>query len=142
MSGSYVHLETQERALIETQLTLGMSPAAIAAGLMRARSTVTREMHRNGWKLSSLHRGRPTVAGGYRCVLADRRARVLAARPRVLRKLIPGNPLWIVLVDHLHQGLSPAQIARTLARMPDPVRLCYETIYTALYTMPRGQLRS
>ena len=142
MAGSYVHLETQERSLIETQLTLGMSPAAIAAGLMRARSTVTREMHRNGWKLSSVHRGRPTVAGGYRCVLADRRARVLAARPRVLRKLIPGNPLWIVLVDHLRQGLSPAQIARTLARMPDPVRLCYETIYTALYTMPRGQLRS
>jgi IS30 family transposase len=142
MAGSYVHLETQERALIETQLTLGMSPAAIAAGLMRARSTVTREMHRNGWKLCSVHRGRPTVAGGYRCVLADRRARMLAARPRVLRKLIPGNPLWIVLVDHLRQGLSPAQIARTLARMPDPVRLCYETIYTALYTMPRGQLRS
>jgi IS30 family transposase len=26
--------------------------------------------------------------------------------------------------------------------MPDPVRLSYETIYTALYTMPRGQLRS
>jgi IS30 family transposase len=142
MSGSYVHLETQERALIETQLTLGMSPAAIAAGLMRARSTGTREMHRNGWKLSSVHRGRPTVAGGYRCVLAERRARVLAARPRVLRKLIPGNPLWTVLVDHLRQGLSPTQIARTLARMPDPVRLCYETIYTALYTMPRGQLRS
>jgi IS30 family transposase len=142
MARSYVHLETQERALIETQLTLGMSPAAIAAGLMRARSTVTREMHRNGWKLSRVHRGRPTVAGGYRCVVADRRARVLAARPRVLRKLIPGNPLWIVLVDHLRQGLSPAQIARTLARMPDPVRLCYETIYTALYTMPRGQLRS
>lgn len=27
MAGSYVHLETQERALIETQLTLGMRPA-------------------------------------------------------------------------------------------------------------------
>jgi IS30 family transposase len=26
--------------------------------------------------------------------------------------------------------------------MPDPVRLSYETIYTALYTMPRGHLRS
>src|ERR1700690_2404707 len=117
MAGSYVHLETQERALIETQLTLGMSPAAIAAGLMRARSTVTREMHRNGWKLSSLHCRRPTVAGGYRCVLADRRARVLASRPRVLRKLVPDNPLWIIVIDQLRRGLSPAQIARTLARM-------------------------
>jgi IS30 family transposase len=60
----------------------------------------------------------------------------------VLRKLVPGNPLWITVVDHLRRGLSPAQIARTLARMPDPVRLSYETIYTAFYTMPRGQLRS
>jgi IS30 family transposase len=119
-----------------------MSPAAIAAGLMRARSTVTREMHRNGWKPERTHRGRPTVAGGYRSLHASRRARVLAVKPRVPRKLIPGNPLWGIMTDHLHQGLSPAQIASTLARMPDPVQLCYETIYTALYTMPRGHLRS
>jgi len=45
------------------------------------------------------------------------------------------------VVDHLRQCLSPAQIASTLARMPDPVWLNYETIYTALYTMPRGHLR-
>ena len=44
MPRSYSHLNLQERALIETQLTLGMRPAAIAAGLMRARSTITREM--------------------------------------------------------------------------------------------------
>lgn len=142
MRKSYSHLNLQERALIEAQLTLGMRPAAIAAGLVRACSTVTREMHRNGWKLERVHRGAKRIAGGYRCVLADRRARVLAVKPRVLPKLIPGNPLWIIVVDHLRQGLSPAQIARTLARMPDPVRLSYETIYTALYTMPRGQLRS
>ncbi|WP_213805495.1 helix-turn-helix domain-containing protein [Granulicella sp. dw_53] len=40
MRGSYIHLELSERALIETQLGLGMRPAAIAAGLMRSRSTV------------------------------------------------------------------------------------------------------
>jgi IS30 family transposase len=144
MPRSYSHLNQQERALIETQLTLGMSPAAIAGELMRARSTVTREIGRNGWLSRSefARLGRTRVAGGYRCVPADRRARVLAVKPRVPRKLIPDNPLWIVVIDHLRQGLSPAQIARTLARMPDPVRLCYETIYTALYTMPRGHLRS
>jgi IS30 family transposase len=109
---------------------------------MRSCSTVTREMHRNGWKSGGVHRGRPTVAGGYRCVSADRRARRLAVKPRVPRKLVPGNPLWIAMADHLYQGLSPAQIARTLARMPDPVQLSYETIYTALYAMPRGYLRS
>src|ERR1700733_1561525 len=142
MGRSYRHLDMQERALIETQLTLGMSAAAIAASLMRTRSTVTREMVRNGWKPASLHRGRASPAGGYHSVAADRRARVLAAKPRVPRKLAPGNPLWIMVADHLRQGLSPAQIASTLARMSDPVRLSYETIYTALYTMPRGHLRS
>jgi IS30 family transposase len=142
MEKTYTHLDVQERALIETQLTLGMRPTAIAAGLMRSRSTVTREMHRNGWKPARIHAGRPTVAGGYRCVSADRRARLLAIKPRVPRKLLPGNPLWHTMVDFLYQGLSPAQIARTLGRMPDPVQLSYETIYTALYTMPRGHLRS
>jgi IS30 family transposase len=144
MARSYVHLETQERALIETQLRLGMSPAGIAAGLMRARSTVLREIRRNGWQSPPelARRGTMRIAGGYRCVPADRRARVLAVKPRVLRKLVPDNPLWVTVVDHLRRGLSPAQIASTLARMPDPVRLSYETIYTALYTMPRGHLRS
>jgi len=46
------------------------------------------------------------------------------------------------VVASLRQGLSPAQMARTLARMPDPVRLSYETIYNTFYAMPRGQLRS
>jgi len=140
MARSYVHLETQERALIETQLRLGMSPAGIAAGLMRARSTVLREIRRNGWQSPPelARRGHDEIAGGYRCVPADRRARVLAVKPRVLRKLVPDNPLWVTVVDHLRRGLSPAQIASTLARMPDPVRLSYETIYNPRSTPCRG----
>lgn len=144
MSKKYQHLDEQERALIETQLTLGLRPSAIAASLQRSRSTVTREIRRNGWQSEAelKVRGRSRVGGGYRCVIAARRARVLARTPRVPRKLVVGNPLWIQVVQHLRQGLSPAQIASTLARMPDPVQLCYETIYTSLYAMPRGHLRS
>lgn len=142
MAKGYQHLDLQERALIETQLAFGMRPGAIAAGLMRARSTVTREMRRNGWKPGRVHAGRPTIAGGYRAVQANRRAHALAVRPRVPAKLVPGNTLWLIVADHLRQGLSPEQIASTLARMPDPVQLSYETIYTAIYTMPRGHLRS
>src|SRR5580658_5463852 len=142
MGRSYKHLDMRERVVIETQLTLGRSVAAISASLMRTRSTVTREMVRNGWKPVYLHRGRVPAAGGYHSVAADRRACMLAARPRVLRKLVPDTPLWLTVVDHLRRGLSPAQIASTLARMPDPVRLSYETIYTAFYTMPCGHLRS
>jgi IS30 family transposase len=80
--------------------------------------------------------------GGYLARTAHRRAQRLRALPRVARKLIPGTPLWQLVIQHLRRGLSPAQIASTLARMPDPVRLSYETIYTAFYAMPRGQLRA
>ena len=144
MARSYRHLDMQERALIETQLTLGMKPSAIACGLMRSCSTVTREMHRNGWKAASapLWRGQPRIAGGYGSVAAEHRAQRLATKPRVGRKLVVGNPLWALMVEHLRAGLSPAQIARTLTRMLSPARLSYETIYTALYAMPRGELRS
>ena len=55
MPRSYRHLEMQERALIETQLVLGMRPAVIAAGLRRAPSTVTREILRNGWRAAPKH---------------------------------------------------------------------------------------
>jgi len=141
MGKNYGHLDLQERVVIETQLTLGLKPGAIADGLLRAPSTVMREMQRNGWRTQS-ERGPQRVAGGYRSLPAQRRAQRLATKPRVPRKLIVGTPLWSQVVDALHQGLSPAQIARTLARMPDPVRLSSETIYNTLYAMPRGELRS
>ncbi len=139
MPRSFRHLELSERVFIETQLSLGMRPAGIAAGLKRARSTISREIRRNGWR-AKLRKG--AIAGGYRCVAADRRARVLAGKARRQRKLEPGNPLWMTMLERLRQGLSPVQIASTLARMADPVRLSHEAIYTALYAMPRGQLRA
>ena len=61
---------------------------------------------------------------------------------RVRPKLVPGTPVWMRVLAELGRGLSPEQVARTLARMPEPVRLSHETIYTALYAMPRGQLRA
>ena len=66
--------------------------------------------------------------GGYHCESAEGRAQRLARRPRVERKLVPGSALWQQVVAYLHQGLSPEQIERTLARMEEPVRLSYETI--------------
>jgi transposase, IS30 family len=141
MARSYRHLTLPERVLIETQLSLGLRPAAIAASLLRSRSTVTREIGRNGWR--GLRRSNPLrVEGQYRALPADGKATLLASRARVVRRLRPGEPLWDTVVDHLRQGLSPQQIARTLARMPDPVRLSHETIYTSLYAMPRGELRA
>jgi transposase, IS30 family len=94
------HLDLSERIFIETQLSLGMRPAGIAAGLRRARSTISREIRRNGWR-AKLRKG--AIAGGYRCVAANWRARVLAGKARHRRKLQPGNPLWITL-ERLSQG--------------------------------------
>ena len=63
---------------------------------------------------------------------------------RQRRKLAPDTPLFGV-VDYLLRKLwSPEQIGGTLRRMypNDPAkRASPETIYTALYAMPRGELR-
>lgn len=61
---------------------------------------------------------------------------------RVPRKLVVGNALWDKVRKGLLKGLSPEQIAGTMKRMRDPVRLSHETIYQAIYAMPRGYLRS
>jgi transposase, IS30 family len=141
MGRDYSHLNLEERVFIETQLSLGICPSAIARGLGRAATTVLRELRRNGWR-SETECGHARVAGGYRSVPAGRRARRLAAKPRVNASMTPGSQVWERVVGYLRQGLSPAQIARTLARMPEPLRISYETIYNSLYAMPRGQLRS
>src|SRR5271168_105276 len=139
MPRNFRHLDLSERVFLETQLSHGRRPARIAAELKRARSTITREIRRNGWR-AKLRKG--SIAGGYRSVAADRRARVLSVKARRPRKLKAGNRLWRTMLRHLRRGLSPVQIASTLARMADPVRLSHEAIYTALYAMPRGQLRA
>jgi IS30 family transposase len=101
-------------------------------------------MARNGWlpEPEIALRGRPRVAGGYRAEAAHERAINLSAKPRVVRKLVAGSALFGLVVAHLRRGLSPGQIAFTLGAMEEPVRLSHETIYTALYAMPRGQLRA
>jgi len=102
----------------------------MAAVLERAPSTVSRESARN------------TARGhSYRACTAQTLA---AARARQPRKLL--NPwLWQYVRTHLAQGCSPEQIAGRLRRAyPDDMgkQLSTETIYAALYVLPRGALRS
>ena len=144
MPKKYQHITLDDRTLIQTQLQQGFKPAAIAASLGRPRSCVTRELARNGWKSPSAARsvGRPAIAGGYASSRANLRARSLSVMPRVKRKLVIGNSLWNKVSDGLQQGLSPEQVAGTLERMNEPDRLCHETIYQAIYAMPKGGLRT
>ena len=103
-----------------------------------SRSTITSEIARNGWAVVS---GGKRVAGIYAAGRAHHRARLRAGKLRVPRKLQLHTALWELVLKHLRRGLSPEQIAGTLASMQSPVQISYEAIYTALYAMPRGALR-
>lgn len=144
MSKKYQHLALEERTLIQTQLQQGFRPSRIAESLGRSRSCITRELSRNGWRAPPEVRpvGRPPIAGGYSSSQAEQRAHKLAGMPRVKRKLVVGNALWGKVNDGLRKGLSPEQVAGTLIRMNGIERLCHESIYQAIYAMPKGELRT
>jgi transposase, IS30 family len=62
----YKQLSIEERTMIQTQLEMKITPAAIAFGLNRSASTISRELLRNDWVRPKALRspGRPPVAGG------------------------------------------------------------------------------
>lgn len=64
MRKDYVQLSIEERAIIQTQLTLGRKPAEISANLNRLPSTISRELKRNSWARPKEPRrpGRPALA--------------------------------------------------------------------------------
>src|SRR5208282_4177020 len=147
MSTYYQHLGIDERAQIRFLLERGFTVRAIARTVNRAPSTIGRELARNGWARPVLPRGRgrPLIAGGYGAVQAEQRANIEARRARRPPRLRPGTWLWAQMRILLGMGHSPEQIAGILRRMHpgDPDRhVSHETIYTAIYAMPRGELRT
>ena len=130
MGTEYKHLSADERAAIQRGRLQGQSPAAIAKTLGRPRSTVTRELSRH---VGGAAYDAPAAQRGY-----HRRRR------RGHRKLAPGTPLWEPVVMDLCRGWSPEQIAGRRREMhpDDPAqRVSHETVYLALYALPRGELR-
>jgi transposase, IS30 family len=148
MGTHYKHLSMEERTMIQMELEQGCTLRAIAVSVQRPPSTISRELKRNGWTNPATEprrRGRPRVAGGYRATEAQNRATGLAATPRCPSRLAMDGPLWPLVVDLLRTRHSPEQIAGILCRMyPDEptLQVSHETIYTAIYAMPRGELRS
>ena len=134
MGVCYEHLSYVERLSIDEGRRSGLSIRAIAGRLGRAPSTVSRDIRRLApWQT---HYDAPPAffAALYR--------RSQSRRGR--RKLIAGSPLFEHVAGQLRAGWSPLQIAGRLRRMdPDdrPGTVCHETIYTALYALPRGTLR-
>ena len=148
METNYKHLSCEERTMIQLSLEQGCTLRAIARSVQRAPSTISRELSRNGWcnpATAPRRRGRPLVAGGYRAPLAQQRAERLAGSARSPARLVPDGPLWGHVERLLRTAHSPEQIAGILRRMhPDEpsLQVSHETIYTALYAMPRGELRT
>jgi IS30 family transposase len=125
------YLSMAEREEISLGLARGESVRAIARGLGRAASTVSREITRNGGRAR------------YRAYRAEVAARERARRPKTA-KLAGEGELREQVQAGLERWWSPAQIStRLVAEFPDrpEMRVSPETIYQSLYVQSRGALR-
>jgi IS30 family transposase len=124
-------LQLSDRESISRGIAAQQSIRAIARGLRRPPSTVSREIARNGGR------------DGYRAVDADAAAwqrvrrpqRCLLARQRRLRR-------WVA--RKLQRDWSPRQVAVGLRRrFPDDgrMRVSHSTIYRSLFVQARGVLK-
>ena len=148
MGTNYKHLSCEERTLIKLSLKQGCTPRVIVRRLQWAPSSISRELKRSGWTdpiTRPRNRGCPTLADGHRVPLAKQRATGLARTARYPSRLAQDGPLWGYGARLLRDRYSPEQISGILCRMQpdDPMlQVRYETIYTAIYAMPRGELRT
>ncbi len=130
---TYRQLQPEDRITMASMRQQGCSMGAMARVLGRSASTISREFGRNTL---------PTVAYASHTAQVACDGRRQAARPAA--KLDVHGVAWSVVLTLLDWRWSPQQIAGTLKRVfPDePERhLSHETIYTAIYAQPRGELR-
>jgi IS30 family transposase len=128
---SRLALSLAEREEISRAMVAGQSIRAIAAGMGRAPSTVSREIHRNGG------------VDSYRANQADQAAWDRATRPKIC-KLVKNRGLAQVVAEKLQRLWSPEQIAGWLTRTypgDESNQVSHETIYRTLYIQARGALR-
>ena len=126
-----VRLSLAEREEISRGLAAGLSLRAIAAGLGRAPSTVSREVLGNGGRTR------------YRAAFADKMAWSRAARPKAT-KLAMSPALAALVTAKLERDWSPQQIAGWLhIEFADDGRMqvSHESIYRSLFVQTRGGLR-
>ena len=136
MGQHYHHFNAFERNVLQHQLNLGRSHAQIALSLGRSRSTIFREIRRNTVAVSPA----PVSGPDYEAGPASRSS--LARRRRGLVRLAHGSPLRAIVFAQIRLGWSPQQISGRLKLMDQPEIVSHETIYQAIYVLPRGELRS
>lgn len=122
------HYEREQIGLLKAQR---MKIVDIADVLNRHPSTIRRELKRFGPRTP------------YSPLLAQRDAKKKRKIPRTPKKL-SDEPLWQLVQTKLRCQWSPEQIAHWLkSEYADDMskQVSHETIYTYLYTLPRGELR-
>lgn len=128
---TYNHLSLAEREEISRALAQGKTLRSIASLLHRSPSSISREVQRHSTSI------------GYRACTAAFRARKRVRKARRQRFTLLHPALWKKVQSKLRKFWSPEQISSWLkATYSDPaMHVSHETIYAALYVLPRGSLR-
>jgi len=144
MKKTYQHLKLEERALIQNMLEQCSKTTVIFLVLVRSCSRISRELSRNNYTAPSIPHpvGLPFHAGVYQCVGANQRASAISCKPRVPWRMVAGTALWDCVLNGLSKGLYPEQVSDLLFQCKsESIRISHESIYSAIYAMPRGELR-
>lgn len=150
MGTHYSHVTQVDRMSIQALMQAQLNGPEIARRLGFSRSTINREINRS--------KVLPTAAAAdYQAGVAqDRSVQQRRAGGAARRKLGSdvGSPLWRTVMNGLRCRWSPEQIAGKLPKMNEaaiqagqampahPMSVSHETIYCAIYAMPRGTLRT
>lgn len=143
MGTHYSHLSTNDRHIIEVFLRTGARPSDIAVFLHRPRSTISREISR-----SRSFKGTSVYIAHFGQLYSERARRQSGLARRKLGS-DQSSEAWKLVRQGLAAGLSPRAIAGRLANscllgdhLAHPAYVSHETIYCAIYAMPRGTLRT
>lgn len=122
MGEHYRHLRVRQREQLAKMFYEGRSLAEMAKALRRSKSTISRELRRNGSPKRGLYR--PCWAQ----VRSDERRRKASRRPRIQNEKIRAY-----VRGKLALGWSPEIIAGRLALEHPGLRISHEAIYQYLY---------
>lgn len=130
---SYKQMTLAVREEISRGLATGLKQGVIAERIGFSSSSVGREIRRHS-----------VAEIGYRAHWAQSRADD-AARCKGRRRKLDAGLLWDEVCRLLKRGHSPEQVAQALKRdFPDngDMQVSHETIYQALYVLPRNALKA
>ena len=135
MGSHFGHMSAAGRNFLHSSLNAGLSLGAISVATGRARSTLSREVRRNAGTREACDAG-----------LAGQAARARVRRGQV--KLGETTALRKHVFARIKLAWSPQQISGELRAMdksdligPKLPGVSHETIYRAIYVLPRGEIR-